>query len=185
MAPQGYYPQQPYYAEGWRAPVPTEQSGSVTRPRRSRKAIVIPIVAVVGIAVVIGTAVSVRFLLDRRPLGEVTSPTTVAVGRVDVGHCIEDLPVDGEVTRVRLVPCDDPHEATVVGARDLGAGDWPGEDVISSELADWCEMDNGQAAQGLRAVVWAPSERSWAQGDHQGLCLAWADSGTVSTAPGT
>ena len=170
----GYYPDQPYYAPGWSAP-----AGPPPRRRRAgRRAIIAAVVVLV--VLLLGTAVlgALRYL-QTRPLGEVTGPVTAAVGRLDVGHCLAELPEDGPVGRVRVVPCADPHEAEVVGAQTLDDGAFPGADAVAEELAGRCRLPTAAREAGQRLVLWAPSAASWRTGDRRGLCLAWTGGGTV------
>lgn len=165
--PPGYYPQEAFHAGGWTPPDPAVG-------RRRRRRVLLVAAGVVAVLVVVGGVVGVRAWLDRRPLGEVTAARTATVAQLDVGHCVEDLPEDGEVVRVRVVPCDEPHAAEVVAVHTLEGDAWPGQRAVDREVAAACEMDTAQAEAGLRPVVWAPSERSWASGDRRGLCLAWS-----------
>ena len=158
-----------YYAPGWRAPV------TAPPPRRNGARRTLQVLAgLAAVALVIGSAAAVRYWMGTRPLGEVTSPATVAAGRLSTGHCIEQLPDDGAVAAVRVVPCDQSHAAEVVGVLPFTDGEWPGSRSVTDRLTAWCEMDNDQETVGARPVIWSPSERSWSQGDHQGLCLAWS-----------
>jgi hypothetical protein len=174
--PEGYYPQQPYYAPGWQAPVPA------TPPPKDRRKVRIAL-AVVGTLVLLGLVAggvtAARFFLDTRPLGDVEQAMEVNARRLDVGHCVSDLPADGAVNRVRVVPCEDPHAAEVVGVHTLEDGPWPGDDAVRTRVENACEMDNAQVDGGFRAVVWSPSAGSWSQGDRRGLCLAWHGDGDV------
>ena len=136
----------------------------------------------IGLVVVLvlgGGAWGVTYWLQTRPLGEISSPTTATARQVATGHCIAELPADGQVARVRLVPCSDPHEAEVVGTLQL-TGPWPGQAAAEGQVARWCEMDGAQRRAGFTAVAWSPSEAGWTQGDTQGVCIAWSTDGTVT-----
>ncbi|HWS59008.1 MAG TPA: septum formation family protein [Actinotalea sp.] len=167
-----YYPQQPYYAPGWSAPAPVPPRA----PRRGRRVLVAVVAGVVVVALVAGGG-AVRFLLERRPLGEVDAPVTAHVGRLQPGHCLATLPHDGDVDRVEVVPCTSTHQAEVLGLLDLPGEPWPGQDAVDARVQSWCEMDTAQREAGFRAVVWTPSELGWAQGDRTGVCLAAAPPG--------
>lgn len=106
-----------------------------------------------------------------RQLGPVDAPRTANARQVGVGHCIETLPDDGDVRSVRLVPCDTPHEAEVVGEIDLGPT-WPGQAEADRRVAAACRMSTAEQERGLVPVTWRPTEQSWRQGDRTGLCLA-------------
>lgn len=165
--PAGYYPQQPYYAPGWTQPA------TQPPPRRRRNVALFSALTVVVLAVLGTITAAGLYWWGTRPIGDVTSPTGANARQVRPGHCIRDLPTDGSVGRVTLVPCSDAHEAEVVGSLRLDDGDWPGEAAVAEQASAWCEMDNAQIAAGYRAVVWTPSEQSWSQGDRAALCLAW------------
>src|SRR5665647_2664326 len=82
--------------------------------------------------------------MQTRTLGDVSGPTTANARQVDTGHCIADLPRDGEVARVELVPCSQPHEAEVVGLLTLQDESWPGQESVDNQVTGWCEMDGLQ-----------------------------------------
>jgi hypothetical protein len=171
---QGYAPT--YYAEGWQAPV-----GPPPPARRDGVRLALRIVGgVVAVGLVAGTVAGVRTWQQSRAVGTITKPSTVSAKQVATGHCLAELPADGDVSSVRLVPCDQPHVAEVVGSRQLDDKDWPGWSRVSDQLTSWCEMDTAQAALGLRPVVWGPTERGWSQGDRVGLCLAWSPDGALN-----
>ena len=166
-----YYPQQAYYAPGWTAP-------AAATPRRSHRGLWLAVGgALVILLVVGGAAVGVTHWMRTRTLSDVSGPTTANARQVDTGHCIADLPRDGEVARVELVPCSQPHEAEVVGLLSLPDESWPGQESVDSQVTRWCEMDSAQQEAGFQPVVWTPSQRGWGQGDHRGVCLAWLDGG--------
>ncbi len=168
-------PPDTYYAPGWQAPV-----GPPPPPRRGPRIALWSIAAVAAVALVVGSIAAFRYWNGTRPLGEVTSAQTVAAGRLSTGHCIATLPADGPVDSVRVVPCDQQHAAEVVGVLPLEDGGWPGEAEVLDRVETWCELDNAQQALGLSPVVWTPTEGSWAQGDRDGLCLAWAPDGGLT-----
>ena len=166
-----YYPQQTYYAPGWTAP-------AATTPRHGRRGLWLAVGGGLVILLVVGGAVTgVMRWMQTRTLGDVSGPTTANARQVDTGHCIADLPRDGEVARVELVPCSQPHEAEVVGLLTLPGESWPGQVFVDNRVTRWCEMDSAQQEAGFQPVVWTPSQRGWRQGDHRGVCLAWLDGG--------
>jgi hypothetical protein len=172
--PEGYYPQQAYYAPGWTGPA------APPSPRRRRGAILAAVITLAAVVVLGGAAWGIGYWLQTRSLGEIDAPTTATTRQVTVGHCMAELPRDGSVARVRLVPCAEPHEAEVVGVLALGPGPWPGQESVEAQVERWCEMDTAQQEAGFTAVAWTPSARGWAQGDTQGVCIAWFEGGGVT-----
>ncbi|GGI04916.1 septum formation family protein [Isoptericola cucumis] len=110
-------------------------------------------------------------------------PEALEVNSVQLvlGSCVAELPADGAVERVTVVPCDDPHEAQVVGRTDASPDAvWPGDQDAGARARASCGppllgAQGRREADGLRFVVWAPSEASWEAGDRTSLCLASSD----------
>lgn len=173
-AADGWYPQEAYYAPGWQAPA------GPPPPRRrwglwaAGAAIALVVLAVVGLL-----AAQLLRSLGSRTLGEVDGPTQANARQLAPGHCVEQLPADGVVDRVTVVPCGEPHEAEVIASLELDDGEWPGAREVRRTVERACEMDAAQLEAGHRPVVWTPGEESWGQGDRTGLCLAWAPDGAV------
>lgn len=170
--PEGYYPQQAYYAPGWTAP---PDRGS----RRRRVVVGVLLATVVGVVVAVAV-VGVTFWQQTRELGEVDGPTSASTRQVRPGHCVAELPADGTVADVTVVPCGEPHEAEVVGVMQLRQDSWPGQAAVDAQVARGCEMDTAQREAGFRAVIWTPTQASWDQGDRRGVCLAWLEGGGVT-----
>jgi hypothetical protein len=166
--------------EAMPADVPTPES--VEMRRRTRRRAWTAVGAVVAVAVV-ATAV-VLGVRDARqsawePLStELAEPREAHAVQLVLGSCVEALPDDGPVGLVQAVSCAEPHEAEVVGRTDAPADAiWPGDETLASRGSRSCGADMlgaaaREAADGLRFVVWTPSEESWAVGDRTTLCLA-------------
>jgi hypothetical protein len=168
----GYYPQEAYYAPGWSA-------SAQPAPARPRRGPGILLLVVVVAAVTVASGIALRTWADQRPLGEVSGTVSANVRQLTTGHCLRDLPADGRVDRVDVVPCSEPHAAEVVALHELADGPWPGRTAVDREATAACEMDTTQSDAGFRPVVWTPSEASWGQEDRTSLCLAWFEGGGV------
>lgn len=107
---------------------------------------------------------------------DVSEPRSAHARQLVLGNCLAELPDDGEVATVRVVPCADPHEAQVVARTDFAAdAGWPGQDVADARVSRVCTpavLSADAPTDGVELVVWSPSEASWAQGDRTGLCVA-------------
>lgn len=172
--PAGYYPQQAYYAPGW------TPGAEAPRRRRGGRVAVVSLIVVAALAVLGGGGAALAYWWQTRPIGDVDGATGATSRQVRTGHCIADLPDDGTVGRVTLVPCDDAHEAEVLRRLDLGDGSWPGAEDLEERASAWCELPSEADGLGFRAVVWTPSARAWGQGDHAALCIATLDGGRVT-----
>lgn len=134
-----------------------------------------------GIAVTL-TAIAVVVALlfgdaATRPLpAEVSEPRSAHARQLVLGSCLAELPDDGEVSTVQVVPCTDPHEAQVVARTDFPEdAAWPGQDVVDARVSRVCTpavLSGDAPTDGVELVVWSPSEASWVQGDRIGLCVA-------------
>ncbi|RXR25895.1 DUF4190 domain-containing protein [Oerskovia turbata] len=132
-------------------------------------AVTLTAIAVV-VALLVGDAAT-------RPLpAEVSEPRSAHARQLVLGACLADLPDDGEVSTVRVVPCTDPHEAEVVARTDFPAdAAWPGQDAADARVSRVCTpavLSADVPADDVELFVWSPSEASWAQGDRTGLCVA-------------
>lgn len=192
-----------YYAQGWQPPaarveplaVASVPAGVVlgpvgvglgaaalsrTRSRGTRGRGLAVAGMVVGAAVTVAWAAGALLWWQgeqaRTPLaGDVEAPRTVSAVQLVLGTCLDELPPDGEVTRVRAVPCADEHRAQVVARTDLGADEtWPGQAAVDRRVARVCTADvlGPDAPEDVELVVWSPTEASWRAGDRTGLCLA-------------
>ena len=126
-------------------------------------------------AVVVVSLVS-TFLASRPLPLAVDGPRDAYATQLTTGHCLADLPQDGDVGRVQVVPCDEPHPAQVVSEfRFSPDAVWPGQRDADALVAAGCELSVAEDEAGLAAVTWAPTEESWADGDRTGLCVAHRD----------
>lgn len=109
-----------------------------------------------------------------RPLpADVTAPTTAYAVQLVTGSCLAELPPDGEVDRVDVVPCADRHAAQVVAQYAFDASAvWPGQDAAHARVARACVLSDEEVAAGVELVTWAPTAAGWSAGDRTGLCVA-------------
>ncbi|MCA5892024.1 septum formation family protein [Isoptericola sp. NEAU-Y5] len=166
-------------------------SGRVGRPSRRplgpRARRRVRIAVVVGVAVVLVAAGVTLGVLQWRDAAwepvtaDVDEPTEVNAVQLVLGSCLDELPADGPVGRVRVVPCDEPHRAQVVGRTDAArTAVWTGAPDAVRRASLACGPDllgpaGRESADTLRFVVWTPSKESWEAGDRTGLCLAASD----------
>lgn len=70
---------------------------------------------------VVAVAAGVSLLRGPGLEGDVTEPVGRASAQLREGNCVRNLPPDGEVRRVSLVPCAEPHTAQVFHVGELSA----------------------------------------------------------------
>lgn len=123
-----------------------------------------------------GAVVGTRAVTDARsrPLpSDVTTPTEAYAVQLVTGSCLRVLPPDGEVDRVGVVPCGEPHAAQVVAQYAFDpAAVWPGQDGAHARVARACVLSDAEVAAGVDVVTWAPTQAGWSGGDRTGLCVA-------------
>jgi hypothetical protein len=89
-----------------------------------------------------------------RPLpADVSAPRFATPQQLVVGNCLATVPQDGDVWAVRVVPCADSHEATVVVRQDL-SNPPTGQTRLDEAASQLCAT---QAPTSGRLVVWAPT----------------------------
>ncbi len=115
-----------------------------------------------------------------KPLtADVTSTQTAHSRQLVLGNCLAELPANGDVAKVKVVPCKEEHRAQVVARTEFDDdASWPGQDAANGQVARICVSDvlSKNAPADLELVVWAPSKGSWSDGDRVGLCLAGSTS---------
>ncbi|MEK8226220.1 DUF4190 domain-containing protein [Oerskovia sp. M15] len=100
-------------------------------------------IALGAAATLTAIAVTVALLLGAsatRPLpADVSEPRSAHARQLVLGTCLEELPPDGAVSTVRVVPCADPHGAQVVARTDFAAdAAWPGQDAADARVSRIC-----------------------------------------------
>jgi len=151
---------------------------TATTPRRGRGFALAGVVlgSLGTLALLVGGGLLVATALASRPLpADVSAPVDAHAVQLVTGNCLAELPADGPVDTVRVVPCDDEHVARVVSqyAFDEDAV-WPGQQAADQRVAAGCVLSADETQAGDRLVTWAPTEESWGQGDRTGLCLVVA-----------
>jgi hypothetical protein len=201
------YPE-PHYAPGWDRPVRRGTdgfavaaivtallglgplalglgiTGLVTTRRRGTAGRGIAIAAVVlgaleTLALLVGAVLLGISWLQSRPLpADVSAPRDANAVQLVVGNCLADLPPDGDVETVRVVPCADPHAARIASSYTFApAAVWPGQGDADALVARSCVLTADEQDLGATVVTWAPTEQSWARGDRTGLCLVVTPAG--------
>ncbi len=151
--------------------------GTTTGRGLARAGLVIGAVWTVVQVVVAASLLSAWLAARPLPL-PVDAPQAAHVGRLSTGHCLGELPDDGAVGRVDVVPCGDPHAAQVISEfRFAPDAVWPGQEAANERVAIGCELSEAEQEAGLVVVTWAPTEDSWDDGDRTGLCVAHRGAG--------
>ncbi len=162
-------------------------------PRRNQRRVrIVGAVVVAAMLLLGGGAAWLGLVMNNRlaaPIGpDVGAPRNVAAVQLVTGNCVAELPDDGNVTTVRVVPCSDEHIAQVYSQYAFMADAvWPGQAAAHSRVAGACQLTAELEAAGVTAVTWAPTPSSWQRGDRTGLCLAVLPAPATDSlfAPGT
>lgn len=98
---------------------------------------------------------------------------------IAVGDCLNDGNIDGEVTTVPTIACDQPHDSEAYASIIIDDGAYPGEDAILAQADDACraEFDSFAGISYDESVLdfsyYYPTEGSWSGGDREILCLIY------------
>jgi hypothetical protein len=110
---------------------------------------------------------------------------------VEVGMCADVSNLEGEVSSVPVVDCDEPHDAEVTATGELnpgGGGEYPGEGRVRQLVGEEC---SGQSFSDYVGVAYLdseldvnfvfPNERNWTEADGSYICFAFLPDGTELT----
>ena len=124
--------------------------------------------------------------------GDITETENVNPNLLKAGDCFND-PEAGtptQVTELRAVPCEEPHDNEVFYVFDLEDGEFPGADEVKQAGLDACEP---QASEYLGAEPEAaalvinpitPTEQSWVETkDRTVICALYKADGSEITGP--
>jgi len=101
------------------------------------------------------------------------------VFELKIGQCFDDPDEMGAVSDVEVVDCDKAHDNEVFALFDMPDGDFPGVSVVEQAASDGCydafESYVGiDYASSVLAASWlTPTPRSWDEGDHEVVCIAY------------
>ena len=167
----------------WGAPAPQPpEPRPRPRRRRSRGAILAWIVGgAAALAIGGGVIADLALTADsarRQPVERGFTGGLEGVQAV-AGLCLIDAPEGASVGALTAVACAEPHRAETLAELAL-SGSWPGDDAVARQATDFCAAQVAKAvpaalAPELRWRVWAPTARTWAQGDRTALCVVVAD----------
>lgn len=116
--------------------------------------------------------------------GKVTQSASAHALSIKVGDCVGSLSGD-QIEDVQLIPCGDAHYWEAYSARDLPAGDFPGETEIGKVAAQFCGDEFTKfvgVTEEDSQYTWtflSPSSGSWNDGDREIMCIAGLEDGGV------
>ena len=117
--------------------------------------------------------------------GEITENGDADVFALRVGDCFDNedgsSSIEGEVSSIPVVPCDEPHDNEAYYSFDLEGTEYPGDDAITTAGDEGCydQYDNFVGINYESSTLYysfiSPTEQSWLQGDREILCLILDD----------
>jgi hypothetical protein len=113
------------------------------------------------------------------------------INELQIGDCFDEQFGGAEVTEVPFVPCAQPHRNEVYAILDAPGGPtapYPGPSVMEMAADDQCR---GRAFNDyigrdyylgptLRTFAFRPSQRTWAAGDREVICVVFDPAGPVT-----
>ena len=127
---------------------------------------------------------------NRDETGEINETEEVDPNSLQAGDCFNDPEDTGttEVTSLKAVPCDEPHDNEVFHVFQIDDGEFPGVDEVKQIGLEGCEPElegyvGATAADaGLMIVPVTPTEQSWNDTDDRTvLCALYKADGTEIT----
>ena len=106
---------------------------------------------------------------------------------MEVGDCLNDADTDGVVSTVPIVECSSPHDSEVYEAGDVPDGDFPDDEALTTAAEQICGpsfdafIGLGYEESLYDYSYYFPTEESWAAGDREVLCVAFADDASKIT----
>jgi hypothetical protein len=130
---------------------------------------------VLAIAVVLVLAIGG---VGRNDAGEITEEGSVSSFDLKPGDCINGLTETDNISSLPAVPCAQPHDGEVFATFEITAATFPGDAELKKQAETGCvqrlaEYSAAAATDDKLEIYFLhPTERSWAQGDHEVTCVA-------------
>lgn len=129
---------------------------------------------------------------ERDDSGEVVEAAEADVFSIVVGDCINSADLSGMVESVEAIPCGEPHDSEAYAVTDMPAGEFPGDDAVSTAADDFCYAEFAEFVgmayedSALDFIRLTPSQEGWeAVDDRQLLCFVVdVEGGVVGTLAG-
>ncbi|MDJ0334588.1 septum formation family protein [Salinibacterium sp. G-O1] len=112
--------------------------------------------------------------------------TNTDVFTIQVGDCLNDGDVTGEVSEVKVIDCDAEHDSEAYKSIKMTDDEFPGETAVDDMAISECKsafsafvgIDYDDSS--LDFSYYYPTESSWAQGDREILCLVVDPEGKIA-----
>jgi hypothetical protein len=105
---------------------------------------------------------------------------------LQLGDCLNDEALRGEVQTVPTVACTEPHDGEIYASHQLEASPYPGNEAIIAQAEALCET-SFDVFVGLPYLdspldysFYHPTQQSWVTGDREVLCVIYDPSGPVT-----
>ncbi len=98
---------------------------------------------------------------------------------LDVGQCFEDPGAASEVSDVKTVDCETPHDLEVYALFDIEGDDFPGESAVEESAVQGCYLRFSDYVgrdyeTSMLDFSWlVPTSQSWGQGDREVVCTLY------------
>ena len=155
---------------GWVALVRIRRSGRKGR-RMAITGLVLGALWLVGVSIALGIGAFIG--PDRDGSGAATTSGDVFVEDLLVEDCIAKVP-DHATRTVRVIPCNEPHGATVYAIFRLEGSTYPGDAAVTRFAEGGCDRRLTSRAGSKPSdeyLYYSPSRTTWALGDHDVVCI--------------
>lgn len=137
------------------------------------------------LAIVAAIVAIIMTSASRDSSGEITDAGDVSAFKLETGDCVSDLELSRAITSLPAVPCDEPHQAEVVGVFDLPDGEYPSGAELTSQADAGCAdrlslyAPTAMNDSSLQISYLYPLEKQWPT-DREVVCFAVATTGTMT-----
>jgi hypothetical protein len=105
---------------------------------------------------------------------------------LEVGDCLDDDALRGEVQTVPTVACTEPHDSEIYASHQLELSPYPGNEAIIAQAEALCEtsfevfVGVPYLDSPLDYSFYHPTQQSWVTGDREVLCVIYDPAGPVT-----
>jgi hypothetical protein len=124
---------------------------------------------------------------DRDEAGQITESAQIDAVAIRVGDCFNFADLSGEFSEAPAIPCTEPHDSETIlafdaelDAYDSAAIEEQAEARCAEALTDYVGPNAESYDPPLYGAYLTPTSSGWPQGDHEILCMAVAETSTLT-----
>jgi len=138
------------------------------------------------VIIIAAIAIGLNATPQRSASGQVTQPGVTSVYSLRTGDCLQNPGARLGIITVRVVPCNQPHNAQVFAVLAVPGSSYPGTAALQHQAATGCHariagsIDRSQVTNSMTLQYLYPESQSWSAGHRSITCLV-VDSSNMNT----